>query len=236
MQGTLTRYGAPLPSLETLLGTLQFVPDVGRWRDELARSPDPYARACLDRYLLIQQSLVDQRLWGASILDLGCGSGFFSFCLGVSIASEVTAVDDGRAVPFYGESASVAPLKTACAAYGLGHVNVAERAIESLLAECAGRRQWDAVLLLDVLHHMYTGYGDDPSVGKLTEPEIEGLVRRLGLVTGRALYFSIDAGRADPEKTLGLLQSQGGFGLPKPLGMTAAAAGPARTLWELRKP
>lgn len=227
-------YAPALPSVETLLRTMSFVPETGPWRAELIKHHSEFEQICLDRYLRIVQAMQSLNLYDCSMLDLGCSSGFFSYCFAITMASQVTAVDDERAVGIYGAEASLRPLEDARARYDLQHLEIQRAPIEAFLAQESGRRRWDVVLCLAVLHHLKNGYADDQST-KLSDEAFRALCARLGEVTGKVLFVTVDASRIDVQELHRDLQDIGEFDAPQPLGLTASGTGEPRMIWQFLK-
>ncbi|HZS07230.1 MAG TPA: class I SAM-dependent methyltransferase [Blastocatellia bacterium] len=230
-------YQPPPAPLEMLLHGLSFSHDLGPWRNFLESSSELCERICLDRYIMILNRLLNHRLYDCSVLDLGCSSGFFSYAFAVTAASQVTGVEDERAMKFgYDERAFLRPLREVKEHYRLDHLEIVGQSIENFLEQQAWRRSWDVVLCLSVLHHFRTGYGDCPGDGQLGADDLTRLYERLGAVTRRVLYLEVDETRiGDERQFFSELCQSGGFDPPVALGYSCSAPGVPRTVWELSR-
>jgi SAM-dependent methyltransferase len=226
------RYQPPLPDLTGALGV---VTDTAAFLNKgFPNDTSGAERACYDRYLLILDSLERRSLFDCSLLDIGCSNGFFAYLFAVTMCSQVTAIEDMRgASAGYSENAFLKPLFQAQREAGLRHLEVLDAPIEEFLKTCPDRR-WDAVLCLSVLHHFYTGYGDNPEVGFLREKERRRLFAAIGRATGSVLYLEFDHGRV-PKEFLSEFQDIGGFAGSTTIGSSASAVGATRNIYELWK-
>jgi SAM-dependent methyltransferase len=225
-------YQSPLPGLATAIGiaanTEAFL------RKDLQNTASRAERACLDRYLLILDALERRSLFDSSLLDIGCANGFFAYLFAVMMCRQVTAVEDMRgASAGYSENAFLNPLLQVRQEYALRHLEVIDAPIERFLTTYPDR-QWDVVLCLSVLHHFYTGYGDNPAVGLLREETRRSLFAAIGRATGSVLYLEFDHGRV-PESFLSEFENIGGFAGKAIIGSSASAVGETRNLYELWK-
>jgi SAM-dependent methyltransferase len=223
------------PHLPDLAFVINSIADMPRFLSEPL--PDDTAgaeRACLDRYLCILDALERRSLFDCSLLDIGCSNGFFAYLFAVSLCRQVTAIEDARgALAGYSEDAFLGPLCKAKRQYALEHIEIADAPIERFLAACPDR-QWDVVLCLSVLHHFYTGYGDHPDRGRLTDEERRAVFRAIGRATGSVLYLEVDHGRV-PADFFDEFSDLGGFKGRTAIGSSASAVGETRTLFEVWK-
>jgi hypothetical protein len=227
------QYHPPLPEIADMAGLFSFWPDYQILRPEY----DEVDRICVDRLLLIRERILDLGLADRPILDLGGGSGYFSWVLYVTTASAVDLVEDERAREFgYNEASFTGELRARIERLGLDKLHVSNTSIEEFLAAEAGRRQWDVTLCLSVLHHFVTGYGDKQDKGRITYAELLALFRRIGQVTARALYVEVDSERiANYEAFLADLQGEGQFTSSKVIGTSPSSIGVTRNIIEFLK-
>lgn len=230
-------YQAPTAPIDVILSSLSAPLAFDEWHEYLLSSHGPYERICLDRYITILNRLLLCGLPNCSLLDLGCSSGFFASAFALTLASQVTAVEDERAAAFgYRPDAFLQPLRAFVLQHGLKHIEVVDKPIESFLAVEADRRQWDVVLCLSVLHHYHTGYGDHVDVGALEADRRYALYQQLGAVTRRLLYLEIDSTRiGSQEQFFSDLCDLGRFHTPIRVGWSCSAPGDRRAIWELMK-
>jgi SAM-dependent methyltransferase len=223
------------PRLPDLASVVNLVSDLPRFLgQDLTDETVGAERACFDRYLCILDALERRSLFDCSLLDIGCSNGFFAYLFAVSLCRQVTAVEDERgALAGYSENAFLGPLYKAKQEYALRHLEIADAPIERFLASCP-ERQWDVVLCLSVLHHFYTGYGDHPDRGRLTDAERRALFRAIGRATGSVLYLEVDHGRV-PGDFFAEFSELGGFKGRATIGSSASAVGETRTLFEVWK-
>jgi SAM-dependent methyltransferase len=225
-------YQPPLPGLGTVLNTIT---NLSGFLSEPVSGHTPGAgRACFDRYLCILDALERRSLIDSSLLDIGCSSGFFAYLFAVTACSQVTAVEDARgALAGYGENAFLAPLRRAKREYALHHLEIIDKPVEQFLIACPDR-QWDVVLCLSVLHHFYTGYGDRPERGRLTEEGRQDLFVAIGRATGSVLYLEVDHGRV-PDEFFADFMKWGRFRGCDLIASSASEVGETRSLFELWK-
>jgi len=225
-------YQPPLPDLGSALSMVGDLPGfLHRSIDEKVGLAE---RACYDRYLRILNALELRSAFGSSLLDLGCANGFFAYLLTIHLCSRATAVEDTRgSTAGYGKSAFLEPLREAQRQYGLEQLEIVEQPIETFLASQPERR-WDVVLCLSVLHHLYTGYGDRPEVGRMEAGERRRLFEAIGRATSSVLYLEFDHGRV-PDDFLDDFASAGGFAHCQTLGSSSSAVGDLRNIYELTK-
>jgi SAM-dependent methyltransferase len=191
-------------------------------------------RACFDRYLRILDSIETHSMIDPSLLDIGCANGFFAYLFAITACRQVTAIDDARASSCgYSDNAFLAPLRQTKRELGLEHLEIVDTPMEQYLTECPGR-QWDIVLCLSVLHHFYTGYGDDPDTGQLTDEQRVSVFRAIGQATRSVLFLEVDHGRV-PESFVPEFVELAGFKGADPIGSSASAVGDTRLLFELWK-
>ena len=226
------RYQPPLPGLAN---ALEIAANTGAFLSKGFQDNTSGAeRACLDRYLIILDSLERRSLFDSSLLDIGCSNGFFAYLFAVTICRHVTAVEDMRgASAGYSENAFLNPLLQIKQEYALSHLEVIDAPIEQFLKACPDR-QWDIVLCLSVLHHLYTGYGDNPEVGLLQEEARRWLFAAIGRATGSVLYLEFDHGRV-PDGFLSEFKDIGGFAGSMIVGSSASAVGETRNIYEVWK-
>ena len=226
-------YHPPLPAPGELFGLLSF------WPDYQALSADsPHVdRICVDRLLLIRERLVDLGVVDGSVLDLGGGTGYFSWALYVVNASAVDLVEDERArTAGYGDESFTKEIKSRIVELDLQSLVVHDQSIEAFLEQHAGSRRWDVTLCLSVLHHFVTGYGDNPDVGRRKYSEVRALFRRIGQVTGRCAYIELDDERVgDLEGFLDDFMTEGGFSSRSVIGISHSSIGVPRNLVEFLK-
>jgi SAM-dependent methyltransferase len=225
-------YQPPLPGLATAIGiaanTAAFL------AEDLEKAPARAERACFDRYLLILDALERRSLFDTSLLDIGCANGFFAYLFALTMCRQVTAVEDMRgASAGYSENAFLNPLLQIRLENGVSHLEIIDAPLEEFLTTCPDR-QWDVVLCLSVLHHFYTGYGDNPEVGLLHEEARRSLFAAIGRATGSILYLEFDHGRV-PESFLSEFENIGGFAGKRVIGSSSSAVGQTRDLYELWK-
>lgn len=225
-------YQPPLPDLASAISLVADLPEF--LSRSLAESICGAERACFDRYLRILNALELRCAFDSSLLDIGCSSGFFAYLFAINLCREVTAVEDARGSSAgYTEGAFLGPLKNARREYGLDHLEIVEAPIEEFLTSFPDRK-WDVVLCLSVLHHFYTGYGDRPEIGQLSEPQRRRLFEAIGAATGSVLYLEFDHGRM-PESFLNQFIELGGFNGCNVIGSSVSAVGETRNLYELWK-
>lgn len=196
-------------------------------------------RCTIDRLAIIIEDIRQLGLMRPSAADLGCSGGFLSVGLAVSVAAHVTAVDDERYIAVQGESmeSSLAQFRARIDRLGIQNVSVVEQAIESFLAEQAGQGYgYDVVLLLNILHHFRTGYGQQSLVGKLNPDEFIELLKHLGKITRQALYLETNALYFPNYEDLLLdILLHGEFAHLTYLGFSLAVDGSRRILWRFDK-
>jgi SAM-dependent methyltransferase len=225
-------YQPPLPSLVSAIRIVSDLPDF--LAQHLEQETSGAERSCMDRYLRILDALESRALFDCSLLDIGCSSGFFSYLFAITFCRQVTAVDDSRASAFgYGGNAFLGPLRAAREEYGLHHIEIVDAPIERFLKEHAGRR-WDVVLCLSVLHHFYTGYGDDPSRGRMNPLQLGSLFHAIGNATGTVLYLEVDHGRV-PADFLEEFSEASGLHHNRVIGSSSSPVGETRNLMEFWK-
>ena len=223
------------PRLPDLASVIDSVADMPRFLSEpLWNGTLGAERACVDRYLSILDALERRSLFDCSLLDIGCANGFFAYLFAVSLCRQVTAVDDARgALAGYGKNAFLGPLKRVKREYALKHLEIAGAPIEQFLGAHPDRR-WDVVLCLSVLHHFYTGYGDHPDRGRLTDEARRKLFQAIGRATGSVLYLEIDHGRT-PDDFFAEFSDLGEFRGHSVIGSSSSAVGETRILFEVWK-
>lgn len=225
-------YQPPLPGLGAVINAITNLP--GFLSEPVPGETSVGGRACFDRYLCILDALERRSLIDSSLLDIGCSSGFFAYLFAVTACRQVTAVEDARgASAGYGENAFLAPLLRAKQQYALHHLEIIDKPIEQFLV-ASPDRQWDVVLCLSVLHHFYTGYGDHPDRGRLTEEERQDLFAAIGQATGSVLYLEVDHGRV-PDEFFADFMKRGGFRGCALIASSASEVGETRNLFELWK-
>src|ERR1019366_4743264 len=225
-------YQPPLPALSAVIAAAADLPTL--LSETLTSQISDAERACFDRYFRILDSIETNSLVDPSLLDIGCANGFFAYLFAVTTCRQVTAVDDARGSSCgYSDNAFLAPLHRAKREYGLEHLEIVGAPIEQFLTECPDR-QWDIVLCLSVLHHFYTGYGDHPDMGRLTEENRASVFRAIGRATRSVLFLEIDHGRV-PDSFLPEFVELAGFKSADPIGSSASAVGDTRLPFELWK-
>lgn len=225
-------YQPRLPELASVVGSIADMPQF--LSEPLSDGTLGAERACVDRYLCILDALERRSLFDCSLLDVGCANGFFAYLFAVSFCRQVTAIDDARgALAGYSKSAFLGPLYRAKRKYALEHLEIADAPIEQFLASRPDR-QWDVVLCLSVLHHLYTGYGDHPDRGRLMDEERRALFTAIGRATASVLYLEVDHGRV-PESFFAEFSDLGGFRGRSAIGSSASAVGETRVLFEVWK-
>ena len=225
-------YQPPLPDLTAALDIVGNLPKFlsGSLPEGIQRAE----RCCFDRYLQLLNALEERSLFDCSLVDLGCAGGFFSYLFAITLCRHVTAVEDGRSLwAGYSKEAVLQPLFRAKKDHELGHLEIVEAAIEEFLTAHHGR-QWDVVLCLSVLHHFFTGYGDDTQRGRLTEEERGSVFQAIGRATGTVLFLEVDHSRV-PEDFVAEFVSAGEFRGYHALGSSASAVGDSRVLFEVWK-
>ena len=223
-------YQPPLPDLASAIRAVADLP--GFLARDFENEFPGIERLCVDRYLRILNAMESRGLYDCSLLDIGCSSGYFSYLFAVSACRQLAAVDDSRASSFgYANDAFLGPLRKACDESGLQHVEIVDAPIERFLDKQKGRR-WDVVLCLSVLHHFYTGYGDDPTKGRMTAEELRSLFRCIGSATGTVLYLEVDHGRV-PGDFLAKFCEASGLAHCRVIGSSCSAVGETRNLMEL---
>ncbi len=223
-------YQPPLPDLASAIRAVADLP--GFLAKDFENEFQGIERLCIDRYLRILNAIESRGLYDCSLLDIGCSSGYFSYLFALSACRQVTAVDDSRASSFgYANDAFLRPLRDARDESGLRHIEIVDAPIERFLNEQRGRR-WDVVLCLSVLHHFYTGYGDDPTKGQMTVRQRHSLFRAMGSSTGTVLYLEVDHGRV-PGDFLTEFSEASGLAHCRVIGSSSSAVGETRNLMEL---
>jgi hypothetical protein len=227
------QYHPKLPEIADFAELFSFWPNYQVLRPEF----DEVDRICLDRLLLIRERMLDLGLADRPVLDLGGGSGYFSWALYVTTASSVDLVEDERARGFgYNEASFTGELRARIERLGLDNLRVSNASIEEFLAAQAGHGQWDVTLCLSVLHHFLTGYGDRRDVGRIAYAELLDIFRRIGEVTARALYIEVDSERiANYESFLSDLQGEGRFATSSVIGTSPSSIGVPRNVIEFLK-
>jgi hypothetical protein len=197
-------------------------------------------RCSIDRLALLIQDIRESGISRPRVADLGCSGGFFSVGLAVSVAAHVTAVDDERYITIQGESAksSLEQFRARIDKLGINNISVINQPVESFLAQhSGGASAYDIVLLLNIIHHFATGYGQQSLVGKLGPDEFVDFLQHLGRVTEHILYFETNAKYFDNyESVLIDMMLYGGFDSLTCLGFSLATDGSRRILWRVSKP
>jgi hypothetical protein len=226
-------YHPVLPEFKDVMDLFSFWPSYKK----LLKNGQIVDRICLDRFLLIRERLLDLQLNDCSVLDLGAGSGYFSWLLYLTLAKDVEVVENGRARQFgYGDSSFTNELKSKITQYKLTNLVVHDEALETFVEVNAGKRQWDVTICLSVLHHFVTGYGDDPSIGRLDYEHLLKLFKNLGAVTKNILIIELDPERIpNYEKFMIDLVGEGCFQSVNVLGTSHSSIGVGRNIMELHK-
>lgn len=229
----IKQYHPSLPHVSEVTELFSFWPNYTSLWPEF----DEVDRICLDRLLLIRERLLDLGLTDHSILDLGGGSGYFSWMLYITTASAVDMVEDERARQFgYDEASFAAELRSRIAEFKLENLHIHNTSIEEFLSKHDGHSYWDITLCFSVLHHFLTGYGDNRSVGQIDYEELLGIFRRIGSVTIHYLFIEIDPERIpNYEAFISDLMEEGKFKSMKILGKSSSSIGVTRNIIEFHK-
>lgn len=223
------------------------LPDLGQmarlfcyWPDYSGMYPTEVSidRACVDRFLLIRERILDNGMMNSTILDLGGGAGYFSWALYLTVAKSVDMVEDQRARNFgYNENSFAAGIINKKLGLNATGLLIHDTSIESFLRESVRcQKRWDIMLCLSVLHHFVTGYGNNPEIGKLNYLQLIDLFKSLGDVTERYAYIEIDPERVvNYEKFMTDLLEWGGFKSMDIIGRSHSSIGVERNILEFSK-
>jgi hypothetical protein len=226
-------YHPPLPFVSDLFELMSYWPNY----KSLETKNSFVDRICVDRLLLIRERLIEKGLLGGTVLDLGGGTGYFSWVLYITFANTVDLVEDERARSAgYGDDSFTSDFRSKITELEAKRVNIHDQSIEEFLREKAEMQCWDVTLCLSVLHHFITGYGDNPEVGQLEYSELLAIFKLIGKVTKQYAYIEVDDERiGDWGSIYNDLKTEGGFSSMSVIGMSNSAIGVPRKIVELVK-
>lgn len=229
----MKQYHPPLPNLEQVCSLFSF------WPDYIPLVPErtDVDRICLDRLLVIRERMIDRGLMNSSILDLGGGSGYFSWMLYLTAASRVDIVEDQRAKQFgYNEESFTDDIVQKKQKLNANKLFIHNTSIENFLTQVVENQAWDVTLCLSVLHHFVTGYGDNKNVGRLKYNQILDIFKLIGEVTRRSAFIEVDPERiTNYEKFMNDLLDYGGFESMNIIGSSHSGIGVERNIIEFVK-
>ncbi|MEK8131083.1 hypothetical protein WMW72_24575 [Paenibacillus filicis] len=128
-------------------------------------------------------------------LDLGASGGVFSLVLNTMLDMHCTAVDDDRYILIQDENSlsSITQMNSRFKNIHINNVLSINSSIEDFIEKLPNVPLYDVVLLLNILHHFFTGYGQGTEHGKLEWDEFKSLVVKLGVITGKYLFFETNS-------------------------------------------
>ncbi|MGQ7884793.1 hypothetical protein [Paenibacillus sp. WC2504] len=152
-------------------------------------------RFTFDRSIVISQFLLDKGLKRPSVLDLGSSGGVFALTFKIILDAHVTAIDDDRYILIQGEteSSSIKMMKNRLKRLNIQGIIPINTSIEEYIGNLPPIPLYDSVLLLNILHHFYTGYGQGSSYGQMDFEETSQLLRKIGAITSKYLFFEINS-------------------------------------------
>lgn len=180
------------------------------WRAGQPRSE----RICIDRLQMILD-IIGTRLQQLSVLDIGCGNGFFCNYLAYCGCRHVTGIDSSS-IHSYMLDSECDPLSEAQAvASSLGVSPTYHNAdFVQLFSDASHRTTYaaDVVLFMSVFHHLFNDYSDLP-FGSIRITAEDALAQICGLVKA-IMFFEMQENRF-PEWTRNTIPAQlirhGGF-------------------------
>jgi hypothetical protein len=226
----MKQYHPTLPNLEQVFPLFSFWPDY----IPLFPSKVEVDRVCVDRLLLIRERMIDGGLMNSSILDLGGGSGYFSWLLYLTAASKVDIVEDQRAKQFgYNDESFTTDLIKKKQNFNAESLFIHDNSIERFLSEKVDDQKWDITICLSVLHHFITGYGDNKDVGLLSYDKLLVIFELIGKITRRSAFIEIDPERIQNyEKFMRDFMDYGCFDSMSILGSSHSSIGVERNIVE----
>lgn len=191
-------------------------------------------RFTFDRAVAIANFLRDKKEKKVTVLDLGSSGGVFSVVLKMTMDSHVTAVDDDRYILIQDEDedSSIERMRGRLDQKNIPDIITVNSSIETFLQELPAVPLYDVVLLLNVLHHYYTGYGQCSDYGQLKEEDIRLLINKLGIITNKYLFFEVNSLLINGYETyLSDIMYQGGFKKIEYVTRSCATDGKIRIVW-----
>ncbi|MBU5444375.1 class I SAM-dependent methyltransferase [Paenibacillus sp. MSJ-34] len=195
-------------------------------------------RFSFDRALAICNFLNLNNIEKPVVLDLGSSGGVFSFALRVTLNAHVTAVDDDRYINIQkeNEQSSIMMMRERLEKCKIDRVIPVNSSIEDFLHTLPPFPVYDVVLLLNILHHFYTGYGQMSQHGKMNWGEKVEILRKIGLITKKYLFFEINSLVInDYEKYLTDIMYAGEFKSLEYVSRSVATDGKVRAIWCFKK-
>lgn len=199
----------------------------------LNTSMEEVERFTFDRAIVISNYLLN-KVKNPVVLDLGASGGVFSYVLKIRLDAHVTAVDDDRYITIQGENqhSSIKSMKKRLDEMNVQGIIPINSSIEEFVKKMPPVPMYDAVLLLNILHHFYTGYGQFSEYGQLSWEETKELLRQIGDITKKYLFFEVNSlVIQDYEYYLTNIMYAGGFSRLEFVGRSSATDGSIRTVW-----
>lgn len=191
-------------------------------------------RFTFDRAVAISNFLREKNVKKPTVLDLGSSGGVFSLTLKYTLDAHAIAVDDDRYIQIQGENdvSSINAMKKRLEANHIEGIVPINSSIEDYIEKLPPHPLYDVVLLLNILHHFYTGYGQCSEYGKMSWEETSKLLKKLGDITNKYLFFEINSLVIDEyENYLTDIMYAGGFSKLEYVTRSVATDGKIRAIW-----
>jgi hypothetical protein len=191
-------------------------------------------RFTFDRAVSICNFLLQEGLFEPTVLDLGSSGGVFSLTLNYMLSAHATAVDDDRYILVQGESndSSIKTMKDRLSSNNINGIIPVNSSIEDYINNLPPFPIYDVVLLLNILHHFYTGYGQCSDHGYMSWEETIALIQKIGNITRKYLFFEINSLVINEyENYITDILYAGGFRELKYVSRSIATDGKIRALW-----
>lgn len=199
---------------------------------------DNVERFTFERAFAIAKDMQRDKIYNPAVLDLGSSGGVFSLIIKMLLDAHVTSIDDDRYIDIQGENAesSIVKMHERLKMGNIHGVTPRNISIEEFLNNCPSCPLYDSVLLLNVLHHFYTGYGQCSEHGKMNLNEVTKLLKKIGDITTKSLYFEINSLVInDYETYLSDIMYAANFSRLEYISRSTATDGTIRALWCFKK-
>lgn len=191
-------------------------------------------RFSFDRALAISNFLSEKGVDKPAILDLGSSGGVFSLTLKITLDAHATAVDDDRYIDIQGENfqSSIRLTRERLDQSNINNIITVNSSIEKFISELPPYPVYDVVLLLNILHHFYTGYGQCSEYGQMSWEGTIELLKKIGTITRKYLFFEINSLVIHKyEKYLTDIMYAGNFNKLEYVSRSVATDGEIRAIW-----